>query len=233
MNSAIRKQAKALRPWLLLVAALLVLSGLIVGEIQAKGKTTAERITIAGPNLEQTIVVEELVRLQKLSLMSLEDFEQTVQPPADIGPGWTVIRYYREGGYVQETAHPDAVLEAAEEVVFQRTQGFRPIDKVRYHADPDGGPGYIYYIQLNLNIIVPYEGNWYRATAEGDAIMREVLAEHDVTLTGGQSAEQPSDAALRIELVVVVSLALVLGLLLLLTTVGKFSWPGAQPWKER
>ena len=165
-----------------IIIGLWVLTWLMVGVTWAKGKTTAERITITGPGMTTTIVVTDIVTLQKLSLMSFEDFEQPIEPPEDIGPGYTIIRYFRDGEYVEQAEHPNALLDPAEEILFQREQGFRPMDKVRYHPDPTGGSGYIFYIQLNLNIIVPYEGNWYRATEMGDAMIRGVLAENDVSL---------------------------------------------------
>lgn len=167
---------------IVIIVGLWALSWLMVGVTWAKGKTTAERITITGPGMTTTITVTDLVTLQKLSLMSFEDFDQPIEPPEDIGPGYTIIRYFRDGENVEQAEHPNALLDPAEEVLFQREQGFRPIDKVRYHPDPDGGSGYIFYIQLNLNIIVPYEGNWYRATEMGDATIRDVLAENNVSL---------------------------------------------------
>jgi hypothetical protein len=165
-----------------IIVGLWSLTWLMVGVTWAKGKTTAERITITGPGMTTTIVVTDIVTLQKLSLMSFENFEQPIEPPEGVGPGYTIIRYFRDGEYVEQAEHPDAVLDPAEEILFQREQRFRPIDKVRYHPDPTGGSGYIFYIQLNLNIIVPYEGNWYRATDMGDATIRGVLAENDVSL---------------------------------------------------
>jgi hypothetical protein len=164
------------------IIGLWVLAWLTASVTWAKGKTTAERITITGPGMTETIVVNELVTLQKLSLMSFEDFEQLIEPPEDIGPGYTIIRYFRDGEYVEQAEHPNALLDPAEEIQFQREQGFRPIDKVRYHPDPAGDLGYIFYVQLNLNIIVPYEGNWYRATKVGDTTIQRVLAENDVSL---------------------------------------------------
>jgi hypothetical protein len=165
-----------------IIIGLWALTWLTVGVTWAKGKTTAERITITGPGMTETIVVNELVTLQKLSLMSFEDFEQPIEPPEDIGPGYTIIRYFRDGEYVEQAEHPNALLDPAEEIQFQREQGFRPIDKVRYHPDPAGDLGYIFYVQLNLNIIVPYEGNWYQATKVGDTTIQRVLAENDVSL---------------------------------------------------
>ncbi len=164
------------------IVGLWVLTWPMVGVTWTKGKTTAERITITGPGMTTTIEVTDLITLQKLSLMNFEDFEQPIEPPEDIGPGYTIIRYFRDGEYVEQAEHPNALLDPAEEILFQREQGFRPIDKVRYHPDPTGGSGYIFYIQLNLNIIVPYEGNWYRATEVGDATIRGVLAENGVSL---------------------------------------------------
>jgi hypothetical protein len=167
---------------IVIIVGLWALTWLTVGVASAKGKTTAERITITGPGMNTTIVVTDIVTLQKLSLMSFEDFEQPIEPPEDIGPGYTIIRYFRDGEYVEEVEHPNALFDPAEEIMFQREQGFRPMDKIRYHPDPTGGSGYIFYIQLNLNIIVSYEGNWYRATEMGDETIRGVLAENDVSL---------------------------------------------------
>lgn len=122
--------------------------------------------------------------------MRFEYFEQPIKPPEDIGPGYTLIRYFRDGEYAEQAEHPNALLDPAEEIQFQREQGFRPIDKVRYHPDPAGDPGYIFYVHLNLNIIVPYEGNWYRATKVGDATIRDVLAENHVPLPTGNTTFQ-------------------------------------------
>jgi hypothetical protein len=165
-----------------IIIGLSALTCLTAGITSAKSKTTAERITITGSGLTKTIQVTDPVTLQNLSLMRLENFEQPIEPPENIGPGYTIIRYFHDGENTQQTEHPNALLDTAEEVQFQRQQGFRPIDKVRYHPDPAGDLGYIFYEQLNLNIIVPYEGNWYRATKVGDATIQHVLSENDVLL---------------------------------------------------
>jgi hypothetical protein len=90
-----------------IIIGLWVLAWLTASVTWAKGKTTAERITITGPGMTETIVVNELVTLQKLSLMSFEDFEQLIEPPEDIGPGYTIIRYFRDGEYVEQAEHPN------------------------------------------------------------------------------------------------------------------------------
>ncbi len=174
-----------------MIVGLWVLAWLTVGVTWAKGKTMAERITITGPGMTRTIEVTDLVTVQKLSSMRFEDFEQPINAPEDVGLGYTIIRYFRDGDYVEPAEHPNALLDPAEEIQFQREQGFRPIDKVRYHPDPAGGPGYIFYIQLNLNIIVPYEGNWYRATEVGDATIRDVLAENNALQLARETSFQP------------------------------------------
>lgn len=140
--------------------------------------------------MARTIEVTDLVTLQKLSPERLEDTEHPVNPPEDLGPGFTVIRYYRPDGYVEPVERPSVLLDSAEEIQFQRKQGFRPIDQVRYHPDPSGGPGYIFYEHYNLNVIVPYEGNWYRATEVGEATIRGVLAENDVSPTDEKTTMQ-------------------------------------------
>ncbi|MAU00711.1 MAG: hypothetical protein CL608_26500 [Anaerolineaceae bacterium] len=171
-----------------LVAGLLALVWLTAGN--ARAKITTARITISGPGMTRTIEVTDLVTLQKLSPERLEDTEHPVNPPEDLGPGFTVIRYYRPDGYVEPVERPSVLLDSAEEIQFQREQGFRPIDQVRYHPDPSGGPGYIFYEHYNLNVIVPYEGNWYRATEVGEATIRGVLAENDVSPTDEKTTIQ-------------------------------------------
>lgn len=171
------------------IAGLLALVWLTAGAVRAKGITTA-RITISGPGMTRTIEVTDLVTLQKLSPHHFEDTEQPVNPPAELGPGFTIIRYYRPDGYVEPDEHPNVLLDPAEEIQFQRKQGFRPIDQVRYHPDPSGGPGYIFYEHYNLNVIVPYEGNWYQATEVGEATIRGVLTENDVSLTDEKTTIQ-------------------------------------------
>lgn len=171
-----------------LVAGRLALVWLTAGA--ARAKITTARITISGPGLTRTIEVTDLVTLQKLSPERFEDTAQPVNPPQDLGPGFTLIRYYRPDGYVEPAERPNALLDPAEEIQFQREQGFRPIDQVRYHPDPSDGPGYVFYEHYNLNVIVPYEGNWYRATEVGEATIRDVLAENDVSLTDEKTTIQ-------------------------------------------
>lgn len=200
---------------------LAVLAWLATGAAWAKNKTTAERITITGPGMTRTIEVTDLVTLQKLSLMRFENFEQPVEPPEGIGPGYTIIRYFWTDGYGELAEHPDALLDPAEEIQFQREQGFRPIDKVRYHPDPNGGLGYVFYEHLNLNILVPYEGNWYQATEVGDETIRRVLAENEVSLTSGETAVQSwlTEGENRRTLTLTVGVS---GVLLVLVAVGLF-----------
>lgn len=172
-----------------LVAGLLVLVWLTAGAVRAKGITTA-RITITGPGMTRTIEVTDLVTLQKLSPQRFEDVDQPVNPPQDLGPGFTIIRYYRPDGYVEPAEHPNALLDPAEERQFQWKQGFLPIDQVRYHPDLSGGLGYIFYEHYNLNAIVPYQGNWYRATEMGQTTIQRVLTENNVSLTDEKTTFQ-------------------------------------------
>ena len=163
------------------VAILLLALSLAAGAAVAKVQTA--KITVSGPGLEGTVEVTDRVALEALEITQFADLKNAVEPPANSGPGYTVMRFYREGEEEGGAApRPARLLSPADEVGFQREQGYRLIDRVRYHPDPAGGRGYLFYEHLNLNVMVPYEGNWYRVTAEGDVTMRRVLADHGVQL---------------------------------------------------
>jgi hypothetical protein len=56
---------------------------------------------------------------------------------------------------------------------------FRPWDRVLYFADPNGGRGLIYYLEI-IDGAGPSDGRWFHATAAGQAAMQEILLENGV-----------------------------------------------------
>ncbi len=160
----------------LALLALCLAAGAVVAKVQT------DKVTVSGPGLEVTVEVTDRAALDALALTQFADLREPVEPPANAGSGYTVLRFFRASNVAGRAARPATLLDPAEEIQFQREQGYRPIDRVRYHPDAAGGRGYLFYEHLNLNVMVPYEGNWYRVTAKGDAAMRRVLSEHGVQL---------------------------------------------------
>jgi hypothetical protein len=88
-------------------------------------------------------------------MMSLEDYETlTSEAPEGIsGDGYLITRFYEisNGSYVA-------------------------FDQVRYHPDPEGGRGYLFYVGI-VNGSSEYDGKWFRSSEAGEAVLIDVLAD--------------------------------------------------------
>lgn len=141
--------------WLrrLFVLTLGALALLIIVRDAAMAKGPADKVTINGTELTEEIEVAAAEALQALSIGQLEDFKSPIAAPSEVGPGYEVTRYYKDGA------------------------NFIAIDHVRYHPDPAGGRGYVFYIGL-VNGWSQYDGKWFRATAQGEQALQRILAEN-------------------------------------------------------
>ncbi len=134
---------------------------------RASAKGPADRVTITGPGLDEMIDITDPDIVEPLSMAMLEDFEQSINMPERLGPGYELTRYFRleDGTY-------------------------RPIDQVAYYPNLYGGSGYVNYIGI-VNGWSGYDGEWFRAREEADRLMRQVLFEHDILLPANLLPVEP------------------------------------------
>lgn len=134
---------------------------------RASAKGPADRVTITGPGLDEMIDITDPDIVEPLSMVMLEDFEQSINMPERLGPGYELTRYFRleDGTY-------------------------RPFDQVAYYPNLYGGSGYVNYIGI-VNGWSGYDGEWFRAREEADRLMRQVLFEHDILLPANLLPVEP------------------------------------------
>jgi hypothetical protein len=128
---------------------------LVVIRDPAMAKGPADKVTVNGPGLKREIEVTAAGALQALSIGQLEDFKSPIAAPSEVGPGYELTRYYKDKG------------------------DFIAFDHVRYHPDPAGGRGYVIYLGLT-NGRSEYDGQWFRATAQGEQALQHLLTENGV-----------------------------------------------------
>ena len=91
--------------------------------------------------------------------------------------GGTTIQNFMDGDYIEKPTRLGQVYEL-HRYFKNESGGYWDFDRVRYYADPDGGRGYVEYVQaIGYNASPGYpEGRWFRATAEADALMTRLIA---------------------------------------------------------
>jgi len=132
---------------LILALALLVLT---TASALAWPDAPFAKIEITGPAINGVATITG----DLLSGMTIQNFMggDTIEKPARLGPVTELHRYF---------THEDGTLW--------------DFDRVRYYADPDGGRGYVEYVE-GIGYSPWNNGHWFRATAAADATMVSILA---------------------------------------------------------
>lgn len=152
-----------------LLLSLLLLAQAASLRLQAKGPP--QKVTISGGDLTTEIEItgDEAI-LSALGTMILEDFDTrtSVAPEGSDtwGDGYLITRYFENQG--------------------GRMFAF---DEVRYYPDPEGGRGYIHYSGI-FSGSSEYDGQWFRADSNGEAVLQSVIAGE-----GSAATAQPSVGA--------------------------------------
>jgi hypothetical protein len=142
----------------LAVIATPFLSGLLViGLSSAMAKGPPDEVTIDGPGMTRNLEISD-PRLTE-ALGSLEDYEREVFAPLWFEDAYVITRSSRDGGNVL------------------------PFDQVLYVPNTNGTPGWVYYIGI-FNGWGPYDGKWFQAVPENEAVLQVLLAaQAEATLT--------------------------------------------------
>lgn len=158
---------KTLRLTLALIITLVTLS--LSGAVHTtEAKGPAEKVTISGPGLDSPIEIEDEDALESLLFAQFMEFGEWIDPPATLGPGFHLVRY------------------------FKRDDGtYMPFIEDRYYPDPAGGPGAIHILGI-VNGASDQDGWWFRPRPEADAQLRELLADHGAILPAAASPLEPA-----------------------------------------
>ncbi len=135
-----------------LTAAVMVLAiGIVLlSSNPAMAKGTFAKLVISGGRLTSGIEVTDPALL---GFMSLSDFSRAkTQRPDSVGDGYIVTRFEQDNAGV-----------------------FIAWDRLRYYPNSSGSGGSIFYEGL-INGASEYDQQWYLASPEADAAMRQVLA---------------------------------------------------------
>ncbi len=135
-----------------------LISGMLaIGLSSALAKGPPDQVTIEGPGMTRTLEVSD-PRLTE-ALGSLQDFEREAFAPLWFEDAYLITRSSRDG---------DNVL---------------PFDQVLYVPNNSGSPGWVYYIGI-FNGWGPYDGKWFQAVPENEALLQVLLAaQAEATLT--------------------------------------------------
>jgi hypothetical protein len=145
---------------ILLFSALITLLALVAAPALAKGP--ADKITISGPGLRGVVEITDQATLEALPIFAPADIEfdnrRGIAAP-EVGEGYELVRYFQQGNTL------------------------RAIDMAHYYPNPSGGVGYVFYDGLvDPGMYSEFDGKWYPATPKGDAVMKQLLAQHGVSL---------------------------------------------------
>jgi len=143
------RRSQMMAVFILLVAALALFAA-----APAAAKGPAEMIRISGPGLDGHQTLREPEALDSLSLAALEDFTRPIEAPQQVGPGYTITRYYD-------------------------TNEWTPWDQVIYYPDPQGGAGRIFYVGI-FNGWSEYDGHWFAANPQSEALLLDWLEQQGV-----------------------------------------------------
>lgn len=135
-----------------------LVSGLLaIGLTSALAKGSPDQVTIEGPGMTRSLEVTD-PRLTG-ALASLQDYERGAFAPLWFEDAYLITRSSRDGDHVV------------------------PFDQILYVPNDTGGPGWIYYIGI-FNGWGPYDGKWFQAVPENEAILQVLLAaQAEATLT--------------------------------------------------
>jgi hypothetical protein len=148
------------------LATLLLLFGLtaIAGTGEAKGQP--HHVTLLGPDWFGELVITDPELTSLMGLGYFIDVEQPVDEPIPAGRA-----------YLMERTLSDV-------------EGDPPFDRLLYMRDPEGGLGYVYYIET-VNGAGPYDGQWYRVTEDGEQALMRAFESRNVRLTLASVGDSP------------------------------------------
>lgn len=147
------------------LVVVLILSLLTFSSVLAKGAPS--QVTISGPGLVGEVEVNDPDLLQAFSFFQFENIYRKIEPPQQPGEGYVVTRYVQDG--TQLIAW----------------------DRAIYYPGPPDEVGIVFLEGLIGPSASEFDGHWYRASWDGEAAMRQILAEQGVT-----SAQETSGAPL-------------------------------------
>jgi hypothetical protein len=135
-----------------------LLSGfLVIGLTPALAKGPPDQVIIEGPGMTRSLEVRDPRLTEALGL--LQDYEREAFAPLWFEDAYLITRGSRDG------------------------EEYWPFDQVLYVPNNSGGPGWVYYIGI-FNGWGPYDGKWYQAVPENEAILQVLLAaQAEATLT--------------------------------------------------
>lgn len=141
---------------LLLVVALLTVTCALA---LAWPEAPPDKLLLSGPGLDGEVEVVGAEKLIGLSPEAFMDFTTPADPAAQAAPGFEMVRYYkgRDGQY-------------------------EAFDRLRYHPNPQGGRGAVYYLKALGYGPGHNEGRWFAASTAGDAVMGRLLDTLTVSL---------------------------------------------------
>lgn len=158
------------------------------GGLPAAAKGPPEWVRISGAAMYRPIDVTDPELLQELGPARLE----IVDEPAILSPAGITHILHLERGFEGESG--DLIA----------------FDEVLYAFDPQGGPGYVYYLGI-ANGSGPYDGKWYPASEQGAASLRTALEQSGVSMVnfpaGGEFAGQQLLSAGQMALLLTVAMA--------------------------
>jgi len=152
--------------WLLFF---LVLIGVLLLAQAALAKGPPQKVTISGEGLlSEIILVGDTDKLGALGMMVLEDYTtRSANAPESIsGEGYLITRFFEES-----------------------PKRYVAFDSVRYYPDPAGGSGYINFLGITGGSS-DYDGKWFRASPQGEAILKDLIAD-------GQAATRVARSAVK------------------------------------
>ena len=120
----------------------------------AKGgfKGAFVKVVMIGPGMDDELVITDPTILEVFAFFNHPD--RMMSRSADFKPGVELGEGYRIDRYLVENSVWDTLT---------------------YFPDPAGGEGYLYYNGSKYPAMTPDHGLWFRATPEGEAVIRQVI----------------------------------------------------------
>jgi hypothetical protein len=155
----------------LILAALALIP---LGVALAKGPP--DKVTITGPGIDKPIEIVDSNLLNAFSFYQFNDLTRRIaEPDVEPGEGYHITRYVKDS------------LDENKLITW---------DRLTFYFDPAGGPGYVFFDGLDPSIgSTEGQGEWYLASEQGGAAMRQILAEAAPTPNATQQAVQISPVA--------------------------------------
>ncbi len=122
-----------------------------------------DKLLLSGPGLAGEVEIVGPEKLIGLSPEAFMDFTTSPDPAAKAAPGYEMVRYYKS-----------------------RDGQYEAFDRLRYHPNPQGDRGAVYYIKALGYGPGHNEGRWFAASPIGDAAMECLLDTLKVNLPQAQ-----------------------------------------------